>query len=144
MTGKFANFDRSLCDKLLSFIYPDESNMTDEEIQTELQHLKIDTTLAMDKIVLALKEVAEKKEAQKSLAVAKLKRQKMLEKLKSIIPTISGGREELRRWITEHFTGPQQVVLCRKLEETSDGDLKSLAEDILRLEELNSSIDDEK
>jgi len=144
MTDRFANLDRALCDKLLSFIYPDESNMTYEEVQAELQRLKINTTASMDKIALALRKAAEKKEAQESLAVAKLKRQKMLEKLKNIIPTISGGREELRQWITEHFTGSQQAVFCRKLEETSDEDLKSLAEDIIRIEELNNSIDDEK
>ena len=71
MTDKFTNLDSALCDKLLSFIYPDEISMTDEEIQAELQRLKIDTTAAMDKIIFTLKKVAEKKEAQESLGVAK-------------------------------------------------------------------------
>jgi len=144
MTDKFAKLDRMLCDKLLSFIYTDESNMTDEEVQAELQRLNIDTTASMNKILTALQKANERIKAQESLAAAKLKRPKMLEMLKNVTSTISGDREELKRWITENFTGEQQVVLCRKLEKTSDEDLKSLAEDILRLKDINDSFDDEK
>lgn len=144
MTDRFSNLDPALCDKLLSFIYPDESNMTDEEVKAELQRLKIDTRASMDKIRSALQGVNERSRAQESLAVAKLKRQKMLEMLKNSTFMISCGREELKQWITEHLSGSKQAVFCRRLEETSDEDLKSLAEDILRLKDLNDSFDNEK
>jgi hypothetical protein len=144
MTNKFENFDSSLCDKLFDFIYPNEMNMTEKEVQAELQRLNIDTTASMNKIRTALQKANERRKAQESLAVAKLKRQKMLEMLKNIGSTISGGREELKQWITEHLNGSEQAVFCRKLEETSDQDLKSLVDDILRLKGLGDSFDNEK
>ena len=54
MTNKFEQFDSSLCDKLFNFIYPDERNMTEEDVQAELQRLRIDTTDSMNKIRTAL------------------------------------------------------------------------------------------
>jgi len=147
MADKFENFDDVLCDKLFSFIYPDEKNMTDEEVQAELQRLNIDTMAAMDKISFALQQANEREKAQESLAIAKQKRPEILERLKNIrniTPTISGSREKLKQWIIEHFTGSRQTVLCRKLEKTSDEDLKSLAEDILRLKDIDEYFSDEK
>lgn len=143
MKGKFENIDDALCNKLFDFIYPDETSMTDEEIQAELKKLKIDTTPAMDKIRVALNKVDERKRARKSLANAKQKRQKMLEGIKGIGSTISGGREEIRQWIMLYFSGPKQEIYYRKLEGTSDEDLKSLAEDILHLEEFEKDFDEE-
>lgn len=143
MKDKFENIDGVLCDKLFNFIYPDENNMTDEEIQAELQILKIDTRPAMDKIRFALTKASERKHAQESLVNAKQKRLNMLEMVKGMSSTISGSREEIRQWIMQYLTGSKQAMYCRKLEETSDKDLKSLAEDILRLEELGKSFDEE-
>jgi len=74
MTGKFANFDPALCDKLLSFIYPDESNMTDEEVQAELHRLKIDMKPAIDKLNMALNFCNQKRKAQAELRIAREKR----------------------------------------------------------------------
>lgn len=143
MKGKFENIDNILCGKLLDFIYPDESCMTNEEIQAELQKLKIDTRPAMDKVRFALNRANERKQAQESLANAKQKRQKMLEAVKGISSTISGNREEIRQWIMQHLSGSKQAIFCRRLEEASDEDLKSLAEDILHLEELEKNFDEE-
>ncbi|GAI71115.1 unnamed protein product [marine sediment metagenome] len=64
MTNRFTNLDKVLCDKLLNFIYPDESNMTDEEIQAELQRLKIDMRPAIEKLNMALNFCNEKQKAQ--------------------------------------------------------------------------------
>jgi hypothetical protein len=144
MTNKFKKFDRTLCDKLLSFIYIDESNMTDKEVQAELQRLNIDTTASMNKIRTALQKADERSKAQESLAFAKLKRPKMLDMLKNINSSMSGGREGLKQWIIEHLSGSEQAVFCRKLEDASDSDLKSLVEDILRLKDLDDSLDNEK
>ena len=69
MKDKFENIDSVLCDKLFNFIYLDENNMTDEEIQAELQKLKIDTRPAMDKIHFALTKASERKHAQESLDI---------------------------------------------------------------------------
>lgn len=143
MKDKFKKIDPVLCNKLFDFIYPNENNMTDEEIQAELKNLKINTTSAMDKIRDVLNKADERKQAQKSLANATQKRQKMLETYKDISSTISGGREEIRQWIMQHLSGSKQAMYCRKLEEASDEDLKSLAEDILHLEELEKDFDEE-
>ncbi len=143
MKDKFKNIDGVLCDKLFNFIYPDENNMTDEEIQAELQKLKIDTRPAMDKIRFALTKAGERKHAQESLVNAKQKRLNMLEVVKGMSSTITGSREEIRQWIMQYLTGSKKAMYCRKLEETSDKDLKSLAEDILRLEKLGKSFDEE-
>ncbi|KKL12185.1 hypothetical protein LCGC14_2538290, partial [marine sediment metagenome] len=102
MKDKFKKIDPVLCNKLFDFIYPNENNMTDEEIQAELKKLKINTTSAMDKIRDVLNKADERKQAQKSLANATQKRQKMLEAFKDISSTISGGREEIRQWIMQH------------------------------------------
>jgi hypothetical protein len=97
----------------------------------------------MDKIRFALTKASERKHAQESLVNAKQKRLNMLEMVKGMSSTISGSREEIRQWIMQYLTGSKQAMYCRKLEETSDKDLKSLAEDILRLEELEKSFDEE-
>lgn len=136
--------DKITCDRLLSFVYPDESSMTDEEIRAELKRLRINTQPAMDKITFALQKAEKKEQAQKSLADAKEKRLKMLEIVQGIHTTVSNTREEIRKWIMEHLSGSQQALFCRKLEESSDEDLKSLVEDIQSLEELDKKFDDKE
>lgn len=132
--------DSLTCNRLLSFVYPDESSMTDSEVQAELKRLRINTQPAMDKILFAL----QKEQAQASLENAKEKRLQMLQMIQGVSATISSTREGIREWIMEHLSGSQQALYCRKLEESSDDDLESLVEDIQCLEKLDKHLDDEK
>ena len=59
--------DSLTCHRLLSFVYPDESSMTDSEVQTELKRLRINTQPAMDKILFALQKEHKKEQAKASL-----------------------------------------------------------------------------
>ncbi len=136
--------DNITCNRLLSFVYPDESTMTDAEIQAELKQSNINTQPAMDKILFALQKEQKKEEAQVSLKNAKEKRLLMLKKFKNINPTVSNTREGIWEWIMEHLSGSQQALYCRKLEESSDEDLKSLVEDIQCLDDLDKHSDNEK
>jgi hypothetical protein len=136
--------DNITCNRLLSFVYPDDSAMTDAEIQAELKRLRINTQPAMDKILFVLQQEQKKGEAQESLKNAKEKRLLMLKKFKNIKTNISNTREGIREWITEHLSGSQQALYFRKLEESSNEDLKSLAEDIQCLDELDKHLDNEE
>jgi hypothetical protein len=146
MTGKFANIDPALCDKLLSFVYPDEGNMTDEEVQTELHRLKIDMEPVIDKLNMALNFYNQKQKAQAELRVAKEKRPLLIDKIKQIkLPNFQCLRDEIQNRITHHLSNPLQATYFRKLEEaTSEQDLKTLLEDLLLLESLNKDSKDEK
>jgi hypothetical protein len=136
--------DNITCNRLLSFVYPDESSMTDAEIQTELKRLRINTQPAMDKILFALQKEEKKEQAQASLENAKEKRLQMLQMIQGVSTSISNTREGIREWIMSHLSGSEQALYCRKLEESSDEDLESLVEDIRCLEELDKHSDNEE
>jgi hypothetical protein len=146
MTTRFENIDPELCDKLLSFIYPDESEMSDEEIQRELQRLNIDMRPAIQKLVMALNFCNQKQEARAKLKAARERRSSLLEKLKQIkMPSLPDMRGELRRIIMEQLNASQQSVYFRKLEEAaSEQDLKTLLEDILLLGSLDQDSKNEE
>lgn len=139
MTNRFTNLDKVLCDKLLNFIYPDESNMTDEEIQAELQRLKIDMRPAIEKLNMALNFRNEKQKAQAKYKTAREKRLSLLEKFKQIkIPNLPVQRNILQEMIAQLLNAPLKATYSRKLEEAaSEQDLQSLLEDILRLESID-------
>ena len=75
--------------------------------------------------------------------MAKSKRLSNLAKLKNLqIPHIPNIREEIQKLIEKRFPGPECKVYCRKLETAaSDENLKTLLEDILRLDELSKDSD---
>ena len=139
MTNRFTNLDKVLCDKLLNFIYPDESNMTDDEIQAELQRLKIDMRPEIEKLNMALNFCNEKQKAQAKYKTAREKRLSLLENFKQIkIPNLPVQRNVLQEMIAQLLNAPLKATYSRKLEEAaSEQDLQSLLEDILRLESLD-------
>ena len=143
MTKSFEHFDSDLCDKLFDFIYPDESSMSDKEVEAELQRLKIDIRPAWDKVQMALSQSQDAAEAKKHLEYAKKKRPYTLAKLKSIkLPSFPSVREEIQRRIEDHFTGPEKAAYCRRLEGASDEDIKTLIEDLFLLEEFSKDSND--
>ena len=136
--------DNITCNRLLSFVYPDESNMTDTEIQAELKRLRINTQPAMDKVLSALQKEEKREQAQAFLQNAKEKRLQMLQMIQGVGTAVSSTREGIREWIMKHLSGSEQALYCRKLEESSDEDLESLVEDIRCLEELDKHLDNEE
>jgi len=143
MTKSFEHFDSDLCDKLFDFIYPDVSSMTDKEVEAELHRLKIDIRPAWDKVQMALEHSKEAERARKDLESAKKKRPSTLAKLKSHkLPSIPIIREEMQKWIEDHFAGSEKAAYCRKLEGASDEDLKTLLEDLFLLEEFSKDSND--
>lgn len=146
MTKGFEDFNNDLCDKLFDFIYPDESSLSDKEVDAELQRLGIDIRPAWDKIQMALHHRKETESARTKLKSATKKRLSILTKLNNVqFPSIPCNREEIIKFIQKRFTQPDQAIYCRKLETAaSDEDLKSLLEDILRLDELSKDSDDVK
>ncbi|MBC8469822.1 MAG: hypothetical protein H8D56_10150 [Planctomycetes bacterium] len=146
MTKGFEDFNNDLCDKLFDFIYPDESNLSDKEVDAEIQRLGIDVRPAWDKIQMALHHHKETENARTKLKYATKKRRSILAKLKNVqSPYLPRNREEILKFIQKRFMQPEQAIYCRKLETAaSDEDLKSILEDILRLDELSKDSDDVK
>jgi hypothetical protein len=140
----FDKMDPVICNRLLAFIYPDESSMTDEEVKAELKRARINTQPAMNRIRCALKKAKEKEQARSALGNAKEKRLKMLELAQGLSTTVLNTRDEVQQWIMQNFSGPSQALYCRKLEDSSDADLKSLIEDIQLLEGLDNKANDEE
>ena len=56
-------FDERTWRKLLAFLLPDESDMTRQEVEAELQHLGVDTRPGLAKIQRALKQAEARREA---------------------------------------------------------------------------------
>jgi hypothetical protein len=54
MTG-YKDYDNKAIERLLNFVYPDESKLLDKEVAEELIRLNIDTTEAMNKIKQVIK-----------------------------------------------------------------------------------------
>ena len=139
MNKNIENFDYKLCDKLFNFVYSDEENMSQEEVRAELQRLNIDTRSTFSKLQMALADFCEKQKAQELLKSASEKRVHFLKRFEQIkISNLPNFRSELQTLITKWFSGSQQAAYYRKLESAaSDKDLKSLFEDIMRLDELS-------
>ena len=138
MTKGFEDFNNDLCDKLFDFIYPDESSLSDKEVDAELQRLGIDIRPAWDKIQMALNYYKETERARKKLESAKKRRPSIVAKLKNIqAPYLPDIREQIKQLLEERFTGPQKAAYFRKLESASDEDLKTLLEDFYLLEEFS-------
>jgi len=139
MNKNIENFDYKLCDKLFDFIYSDEENMSQEEVRAELQRSNIDTRPTFSKLQMALADFCERQKAQELLKSASKKRTDFLKRFEQIkISNLPNFRDDLQALITKWFSGSQQAAYYRKLESAaSDEDLKSLLEDIMRLDEFS-------
>lgn len=56
MAKVFQDFTPELCEKLLDFVYPNDENMTRQEVQAELHRLGIDIGPTWDKLKKALRQ----------------------------------------------------------------------------------------
>ena len=146
MSDNLEHFNTDLCEKLFDFIYPDEKNMTREEVQAELLRLKIDTRPVKAKLDLALNSHHQTQKAKSALVAAREKRLSLLEKFKNVkMPDLPTLRNELQSLISQHLNTPLQAAYFRKLEKAStEQDLQSILEDILLLESFDKDTDNEE
>jgi hypothetical protein len=142
--GQARDYDDSVWERVFDFTFPDERDMTREQVQAELHRLGIDIRPAISKIHEALAHAREAREARETLEQAKKERLSTLAKLSGIeVPSFPEMRATLERMIREYFSGSQQTLYARKLERAaSDEDLKSLLEDISRLKKLSDETGD--
>ncbi len=136
MSTNTDGFDSGLFDRLFDFIYPDEECMSPEEVRAELRRLHIDIRPVMSQLEIKLNSLRQRQEAQQKLKSAKQQRPAVLERLEKIkFTTFPDARNELKKLINTLFGNAGAGAYARKLEDAaSDDDLKSLIEDIQRLE----------
>ena len=130
------DFDDRVWGRFFDFVFPDERDLTRDQVQAELRRQGIDMRQPTAKLAYVLKRARESQDARAALEAARRRRPSLLARLTGVeAPSGPIIRETLRRMITERLAGPQQAVYARKLESAaSDADLKSLLEDISRLE----------
>jgi len=143
---RLEELDVRVWNSFFDFIFCGMETMTREEVEAELRLLGIDVGPAIQKVQQALKRAHEAQEARAAIEKAKAKRPSLLSKLTGIrAPSGSDIRNVLKTMIAERFSGPQQEVYARKLEgAASDKDLKSLLEDIARLDAFSRDQEDDK
>ncbi len=137
------DYDDRVWERLLEFVFPNEKKLSRKEVQSELQKLSIDVRPALEKIQIALQNSQKTACAKANLESAKKKRPSYLAKLNNIkIPTFSDFQEKIEI-IKERFAGLKPTVYYRKLESSeSEEDIKTLLEDISRLEEFSKDSND--
>ena len=137
-------FDVRTWRKFFVFLLPDEKNMTHQEVEAELQHLGIDTRPGLAKVQQALKRMAATHEARTALEAARKQRPSLLARLGGVASAVGSlTKENLQQVIMERFSGTAQAAFFRKLESAaSEEDLKSLLDDMTKLDALTEEPDD--
>ena len=136
----FDRFTDSDWDKFFEFISPNVQDLTREEVREELARRGIDTARAVSRV----RHAAQAVRARASLEEAKRRRTGIVEKLSQVAaPITSAVRGEIQKLIEEKLEGSLQAAFYRKLESAaSEDDLKSLLDDIQRLETLKRASDE--
>lgn len=129
-------FDNQVWDRFFDFVTPDVALMSTGELDAELQRAGIDPSKAISQVKHAL----DARHARAKLAHAKASRATITQKLlDSVLEPMKDAREIVHRMISTCAPQEQRGVLYRKLEQAAtDDDVRSLLEDIKRLESLES------
>lgn len=135
-------FDNQVWDRFFDFVTPDVALMSTSELNAELLRGGIDPSRAITQVKRAL----EARDARAKLAHARESRATITKKvLDCALGPMKDARLLLHQMISTCAPQVQRGVLFRKLEEAaSDEDVRSLLEDIQRLEELDSGGGDVK
>jgi hypothetical protein len=139
------HFDSTVWSRFLDFVFPDERSLSREEVQAELKRLRVDVHPSLEKLSRILQQARESEGARGALVAAKKRRSSLLARLIGI-EAASGSaiRETLKEMIVERLAGPEQAVYARKLENAaSDEDLRSLLDDISRLQAFSEEAEDD-
>lgn len=128
-------------DRFFEFVSEPVSNLSVEEVHSELTRYGVDITQAMSRVQRALATAR----AKNQLELARKKRAGIVEKLSNVVaPNIEGLRERVKDIIGGKLRGSVQAAYFRKLEEAADEeDLRRLMDDIERLDAL-AEIDETK
>ena len=127
-------FDNQVWDRFFDFVAPDVAQMSTSELDAELQRAGIDPSKAIAQVKLAL----EAREAREKLAQARASRACITQKLLDCaLGPVKDARRLLHEMISTCAPQAQRGVLFRRLEQAAtDEDVRSLLEDIQRLERL--------
>jgi hypothetical protein len=138
--GDFNRFREPVWDRFFDFVYDGDQALTDPEVDEELRRRGIDVTRAFGKVQQALQSAR----ARADLEAAKKSRPGLLRQLKGLAGSSSvAALDEIRRLITQKSGGQVQAAFFRRLESaSSEDDLRSLLDDIRRLEALSGGKDD--
>ena len=141
-----SDFDDRVWDRFFDFLFPDEGNLTRQQVQLELGQQGIDMRRSQARLASVLRHACESQDARAALEYARKRRPSLVTKFTGIeVPSGPNIREALKKMIAERFTGPQQAVYARKLETAaSDDDLRSLLEDVSRLESFSKDSENDK
>ncbi len=131
-------YDNRVWNAFFDFVFPDDRDLTRAQVQTELRNSGVDMRPALKKLQGILRMAHEAETGREALEAAAESRASVMEKLARFkAPEGPSIREKLRSMIADRLQGSMQAVYARKLEDAaSDEDLKSLLEDIARLDAL--------
>ena len=136
MTGNddLRRFDAGVWDKFFEFVSPSDEGLSRAQVHEELRRAGIDVSGAITKVQQAL----EFQEARRSLAGARTPRESAVERIRAIsLGAISNVRQAVHDLIARNVPPASQAVYFSKLEgAASDQDLRSILEDIERLDAL--------
>lgn len=138
------HFSDRVWDQLLDFIYQDERELTHDEVKAELMAAGINTRPYFSKLHSMVRHAQESANARAALEHARKQRPSILAKLMDMIaPSAPAIREKLQDLIQQKLSGPKKALYARKLQgASSDEDLKSLLEDLSRLDAFSEGSDD--
>lgn len=129
--------------KLLNFIFPDERTLTQKEVRAELRNAGIDMRPVKARLRLALRSYAVTGKARQVLeAVPGIPADAMakMREVQAFFGKLVYAR--LREFITARLSGRQRAAYLRRLQTVaSEEDLRSLLEDLSRLEPFSDGAD---
>lgn len=139
-----SEYDERVWSRFFDFVLPDEQELTREQVQTELRDSGVDMRPALRKLHGMLQRSREAEDGRTALESARKSRPSVVARLMGLeVPSGPEIRQKLQVMIKSRLTGPQQAVYARKLEDAaSDDDLRSLLEDIARLDSLSEDGED--
>lgn len=128
-------FDNQAWDRFFDFVAPDVAQMSTSELDAELQRAGVDVSRAVAQVRLALDARA----AREKLARAREMRATITKAVCDFtLGPMKDARQILHQMISTCAPQAQRGVLFRKLEQAAtDDDVRSLLEDIQRLEQLD-------
>lgn len=121
-------------DRFFTLLYPCDETVTDEEVDADLNRLRIDMVPAFSR----LRNMVLAHRAKEKLSTAKETRQALAGKIQDIFaPKLNDIREGIKKLIDRAFAGQEQLAYFHKLESAaSEDDLRSLLDDLERLTTL--------
>ena len=135
--------DQQLLEHLFDFLFPSDEMMTRAEVQEELRQRKIDVEPVVEKIAVALNKARERERAKAALEAARERRPTVMDAIQNTVAGSVGlARESIEKLLKKKLAGAGQAVYMRRLESaSSDEDLRSILDDLAKIEKLPEESD---